>query len=269
MEYLTASFIAVLTLAAAVPGAYAGTTIESHDDVGGSSTVKIQGFQARIDNGNDSGYMLIDMRADKVYSVSNDDRMVLDASSPIPPDEDPYGAGQGGTPPAPTVTKVGSGPTIAGFPTIHYRIMVGEEHCYDEYLAPKPLENHEVLRFTQTMSKWSSRLRRNTAPSSEVDDACDAVVDALNEQYPTLGIPMRTVDGAGTVIHEVTRIQGGETFPARLFKLPAEYPVITQRDLVRRVQKLQDSDTPQAEPDQMEEMQQNMEDMLRQMQEQE
>lgn len=258
------TLLALLTLTAA---AHAGTVIQSRDDVGGTSTVKIEGDMARIDNGDDSGHMLIDMKTRKVYAINDDDHMVLDASTPMPA---PQSSGGEITPPtSPTVTKVGDGPKIAGYPTIHYRVLVGNETCFDEYLAKQPLENKDVLHFTQMMSRWTHQQRVSMGAMYADEDECDAAEGTVTEQYPKLGIPMRTVDSAGTVIHEITLIQSKESFPSNIFKLPTDYPVLTKKELMERMQETPSGDDQTTNPDQLEEMQQNMQEMYDEMRQQE
>jgi hypothetical protein len=250
-----------------LPGV-AGTLIESRDDVGGSSTVKIETTHVRIESGDDSGYMLIDMKNNKVYSVSNDDHMVIDASTPV--DMGPADTEQTDVPhTAPTITKIGKGPRIAGYSTVHYKVSVGDQHCYDEYLASKPLENKDVKNFTAMMSKWSSEQRKYAGGMYEDEDECDAAESVVTDQYTKLGIPMRTVDSAGTVIHEITRIQTGVSFPSSVFTPPKEYPVVTQQELMKRLQGSPGGDTQVDDPDQLEEMQQNIQEMFDRMQQQE
>ncbi len=257
--------LALTAMVASLP-AIAGTLIESQDDVGGTSTVKIESTHVRIDSGDDSGYMLIDMKNNKVYSVSNDDRMVIDASTPV--DMGQADMEQVATA-APTITKIGDGPKIAGYLTVHYKIAVGGEDCYDEYLAVKPLENIDVKHFTEMMSKWSSEQRKHSSSMFEDEDECDAAESVVMDKYTTLGIPMRTVDSAGTVIHEITRIQSGVTFPSSVFIQPKEYPVVTQQDLMKRMQNSPSGDSQESDPDQVEEMQQNIQEMFDRMQQQE
>lgn len=246
----------------------AGTLIESRDDVGGSSTVKIAGMHVRIDSGDDSGYMLIDIKNNKVYSVSNDDHMVIDASTPV--DMGPADMEQTDIfHTAPSITKVGKGPRIAGYPTVHYQVAVGDQHCFDEYLAAKPLENKDVKNFTEMMSKWSSEQRKRAGGMFEDEDECDAAESIVMDHYTSLGIPMRTVDSAGTIIHEITRIQTGISFPSSVFIPPKEYPIVTQQELMKRLQGSPGGDSQESDPDQLEEMQQNIQEMFDRMQQQE
>ena len=266
MNAVWSTALALTAMVISLPGV-AGTSIESRDDVGGSSTVKIENTHVRIDSGDESGYMLIDMKNNKVYSVSNDDHMVIDASTPVNMSQ--ADAEQAPPPPTPTITKIGKGPNVAGYPTVHYKISVGDEHCYDEYLAAKPLENKDVKNFTEMMSKWSSEQRKHSSGMFEDEDECDAAESVVTDRYTTLGIPMRTVDSAGTVIHEIIRIQSGESFPSSVFTPPKEYPIVTQQDLMKRMQESPGGDAEESDPDQVEEMQQNIQEMFDRMQQQE
>lgn len=244
------------------PLAYGGTMLQGRDDAGGVTIIKIEDRQARIETGDDSGYMLVHMGTGKVYSVNNEVRMVLDVSSAPPsPPGTPDGAQT-----APTVTKVGRGPVIAGYPTVRYRVKVGDTRCFDDYLAPEALHNQEIRRFVQAMADWTARLH-NTVISD--DDECDAAADALNQRYSRLGIPMRTVDDAGTVIHEITRIQTGSTYPSSIFELPRDYPVMTQEELINRMNNMENEGEVQAPSGQLDELQEDSRDMLRRLMEEE
>lgn len=267
MNTVWSTALGLTAMSLALP-AIAGTLIESRDDVGGSSTVKIAATHVRIDSGDDSGYMLIDMKNNKVYSVSNDDHMVIDASTPA--NMGPADMEQTDIPhTTPSITKVGKGPRIAGYATVHYKVSVGDQHCFDEYLAAKPLNNKDVKHFTEMMSRWSGQQRKYAGSMFEDEDECDAAETIVTDQYSKLGIPMRTMDSAGTVVHEITRIQTGVSFPSSVFTPPKEYPVVTQQELMKRMEEGTGGDTQEDDPDQLEEMQQNIQEMFDRMQQQE
>lgn len=259
MKAVTVGLLAAVVFA---PLAHGGIMLEGRDDAGGVNVIKIDGSRARVEGGDDSGYMLVHMKEHKVYSVNSDARMVLDVSTAPPASQ----ANPNDTGPSPTVTKVGPGPTIAGYPTIQYRVKVGDVSCFDDYLAPKALQNPEIRDFLQAMADWTARLHGGGTTD---EDECDAVADAMNERYPTLGIPMRTVDPAGTVIHEITRIEKDTTFPSSIFELPEGYPVMTQDELLKRMQNMDNQDQPGSPPGQLDEMQQDTQDMLQRLLEQE
>lgn len=252
--------VGLLAAAMLAPLAHGGTLIQGRDDTGGVTEIKIADGSARIETGDDSGYMLVHMAAAKVYSVNTEQQMVLDVSSAPP------GPAGDGTAPTPTVTKVGQGPTIAGYATVQYRVAVGTEHCFDDYLAPKALEDEDIRGFLQAMADWSQRLH-GAGPADE--DECDAVADAMNGRYPHLGVPMRTVDAAGTVVHEITRIKSGTSFPGGIFDLPADFPVLTQEQLMKRMRKQDEQGDLQPPAGHLDEMQEDSQDMLQRLLEQE
>lgn len=216
--------------------ASADVMIETVSADGASSRILITDTRARIETGNDGYYLLLDLDAGTILAVNEQDRIAMDMKSPIPQRSE-HGDMILDLPPLNVrLTERRDGPVIAGFATIHYRVMVDDIHCYDEYLAPALLEDKAIRRFVAAMSEGSDNapmraLIRLTDPSR----TCEAADDLIDDHYPLAGVPLRTLDAKGRVVHEVRQI----TFDARhdpaLFRLPAGYPVLSRDEVMQRM----------------------------------
>ena len=129
-----------------------------------------------------------------------------------------------------------AGPTIAGYATIHYRVTVGGQHCFDEYLAPATLEVPAIRRFSAAMAASThDEERRVLLQLTAPERLCEAAEDLIDDHYPRLGIPLRTLDAQGRVIHRVTRIQLDAGHDAALMRVPADYEVLTRAEVMARM----------------------------------
>ena len=231
------SYLAGLCLAFACGGAAAGVVIDSVDDSGNPTKVSIDGERARIDGGNRDFYMLLDLKGGTVYAVSPNDRIVINLSNSPTRQAIHRALGMKEAEfPRATVEKVGAGPKIAGQETMQYRVSMQAAHCFDEYLAPAPLNIAPVRRFLEVMAAASDQNESLMAAllAAGEPNLCEAAGDDVDDQYQTLGIPMRTVLADGSVTHEITKVDLDATVPAASLELPPDYPVVTRQDLRNR-----------------------------------
>lgn len=219
-----------------VPAAFAGVTIESTSTDGSTGRVLISGNLARVETGRQDFWLLLDLDAGTILAVNDADRIAMDMRSPIPQRVE-HGSMEIETPPL--VVRLEhhrEGPVIAGFETEHYRIMVNDVHCYDEFLAPGALEDSSIRSFVAAMSEGSDNEPQRvlillTAP----DRICEAADDLIDDHYPVAGIPMRTLNAKGDLVQEITRIAFEQTHAPALFRLPDGYPVLTRTEVMERM----------------------------------
>ncbi len=227
--------------------ARAGVLITSQEADQGRSEVAISGDWARIDHDGWPIYMLIDMGNRHVYAVSPQDHQIVDLTTPPPPPSQhaAEAIAKVGQPKA-TVEKVGDGPVIAGYRTTRYRVSVDGHYCYDEYLALAPLEDPQIRRFVRALS-LASQTEPGTALEIAIDPSriCQAADNLVDDQYSTLGIPMRTVSPDQTVIHRITAIRHIGEFEPDFFELPADYPRLSRRQAQEQAQARLDPNDPQ------------------------
>ncbi|HFD92275.1 MAG TPA: hypothetical protein ENJ22_03205 [Gammaproteobacteria bacterium] len=241
MRYL---ILLSLLFTAAASGA---TRITSVDASGESRTVLIGKDFARIDRAIPGGYMLVDLNEKKAYAVDTEKGFIMDLDTPFVERSAHGRTDLSSETPDIRLTQQGAGPVINRYATRHYRVYVEDRFCFDEYLAPAPLDKPGVRRFLEIMAGLSTS-------SDEVEltmlfegvDPCEIAADSVDDQYATHGIPMRTVRD-GRKVHEITRIESGVELPADFFVLPAGYPVLSRQEVQERLSRKGFSDAEMAE----------------------
>ncbi len=234
MRYIILLSIFFATTAATT--ALGAILIESVGESGTPGTVQIEGDYARINHAITEGYMLLDLANDRVYAINVRDQYSMDLSTP-PAQRSPHGSTNiSENAPEIKLEKQGNGPIINNYATEHYRVFVKGKYCFDEYLAVQPVANPQIQRFLQVVSRLStSREEIKLAILFDDIDPCEIAADSIDDQYPSRGIPMRTVRADGSVIHEIRRIQTGVELPAGTFDLPSEYPLLSRQEVQDRI----------------------------------
>ena len=209
--------------------------IESVDDQGEHTRVLIDDGRARIDAGSMGGYMLINLEDGNAYAVNHSERAVLDLHSPLPGSDLHIAEHTGSPAPLPVINfnMIGKGPVIAGYQTTHYKVDIDGRHCFDEYLSEQLLATPNVKRFIEIISK-STDTYSDMEAAFEADTPCKSADALVDDYYPKLGIPMRTIDSNGKVSHEITRVDTGIEPPAGTFTSPPGYKKVTRSELVKR-----------------------------------
>jgi len=235
MKSINSIIVGVAAVTLVLP-VFAATLIESTDGAGDNVAIRIAKDMARIDSSDLEGYMLMDMDKDKVYAVTTDEKIVIDLSLPAGNDINTVGAKPAGmNRPQAIFDKQGDGPEIAGYSTVHYKVMMGDTHCFDEYLSKQAIGNSEILRFIQMMARESqAREKMGMTEYFAADNPCETAEEVMDDQYLTLGIPLRTLDNHGVTIHEVSRIQNDVSFSDDMFELPEDFPVVTRAEMLQR-----------------------------------
>ncbi|MDR2876584.1 MAG: hypothetical protein LBV36_00865 [Chromatiales bacterium] len=235
MHSINASVAALIALACIPTITYADVVISSVHSNDTPTRVLIASDMARIDTG-DSIYLLINLRSSKMYAIDDAGRYAMDMSSPIPTRQE-HGELNTSAVPLPTVRfePRGKGPQIAGFATEHYRVSVNGQHCFDEFLAPTALKQAPIQRFIETMSAASHNdEKRALMQLTEPTRICEAAADIIDDYYPRLGIPLRTQDTLGRVIHNITAIDLNAPHDAAALRMPEGYEMLTRAELAAR-----------------------------------
>ncbi len=196
--------------------------------------VLISDQMARIDRNGSDIHILLDLERRQAFAIDDTRRYAMDMQSPMPTRSEHGELNTAQVPPPLIRFERGrAGPTIAGYATVHYRVTVGGQHCFDEYLAPAALEVPAISRFVSTMSASThDEERRVLIQLTAAERLCEAVEDLIDDHYPRLGIPMRTLDAQQRVIHRVTRIELDAEHDPALLRVPAEYEVLTRADVM-------------------------------------
>lgn len=204
---------------------------------GGTSRVTIRADLARIDGADAESYLLLDLATRRILAVDAREHFAMDLATPRQPrSEHAQTAAAGLAPPEVRLEDAGPGPDIAGYPTRRYRVLVDGEHCHDEYLASAPLAEAGIRRFIEIMAAASDdRDNRVLTQLTEPARLCEVIDDLIDDHYPHLGIPLKSVARDGTVTHEITRIRLDAPAQPALLELPAGYPVLTRDQVADRL----------------------------------
>jgi hypothetical protein len=250
--------LAALCLPAVATIVHADTVIESVDSRLNEIRVSIGKDGARIERADSPVHVLIDFDAQSIHAVDTSQRYAMDMKSPAPSKADHGDFNFASVaPPVIRMERMGAGPAIAGFDTMHYRVLVDGRRCFDEYLAPAALDDEGIRQFIRTMAAGTNDVeQRVLIQLTEPERLCDAVTDLIDDQYPRLGIPLRTLDAKGREVHRVTRIDAGASHDPAMFRIPAGYEILTRAQVMER-------EAPQSDPQDIEERQQRLEQLMR------
>jgi hypothetical protein len=255
--FLHRFFVLALALPLAAT-AHAGALIESVDSGLSQIRVSVGSEGARIERSDSAVHVLLDFETQGIHAVDTGQRYAMDMTSPatsrLEHGEFDFTSV---APPNVRLERMGAGPQIAGYETVHYRILVDGRRCFDEYLAPAALDNKDIRRFIQTMAAGTDDPeQRVLVQLIEPDRLCDAVTDLIDDHYPRLGIPLRTLDARGREIHRVTRIETGISHDGAMFRIPEGYEILTRAQVMAR-------EAPQHDPKDLEQRQRRLEQLMR------
>lgn len=229
-------------LLAASPAVLAGTLIESRDADGGVQRVLIDPPLAKVETGEPGSFLWLDLAKGKALAVSTEEKQMLDLSAMLSGGHDRPAPPRKG----PALVEAGPGPDIAGFPTVRYKLMAGDELCYEEFLSPKALEKAKAAELVRALAKLSQEdLPHEEA--MEAENTCYTVERLAERQYEKLGLPLRTVTADGDVIHEVVTLHVDHDFPENTFALPTDYEVLDPKQLLQRAMEDMGQDADESE----------------------
>lgn len=217
--------------------AAAGVVIESVNKHQQRSKVSIDEQRARIDSGSPDGYMLMDLASGKSYTVNHLEGVVIDLESAVATSEHITNAVKDRMMPTVELVKQGDGPLINGYPTVHYRVTInGSIDCSDEYLSLRAVENPVIKRFVAAMAKGSDGAENIIMASLFGDQQmCEAAADIIDDEYAEKGLPMRSVDQQGMVIHEITSITTAVALTNEEMTIPAGYDLLSREQMRERI----------------------------------
>ena len=207
-------------------GLQAATLMEMESE-GETMKIWFQGAKMRMEA--EGAYMLMDWEANKMYMVSPEEGMAMDMSHIMA--AQPKGGVDSG--PRPVVSKVGGGPEIAGYDTVHYKISVEGEHCQDIYVSKKAYKDLDAEDLFDRIQKLSDTDMEEMAEWG--GGPCDYAEKGLD--LAELGFPMRTeyVESGG--FDEVRRIVPDAGQPDGGFDVPAGLEVMDMSQMMQYMQR--------------------------------
>ena len=244
--------------------AFAAVLIESKQGNGSIDKVYIKGAQVRIDSSAEPGYVLINTDKGTMHAVNHTEKQIMDIGEAISqnkqemPNKNKYNI---------KFTRKGSGPTIAGYSTTHYVVMVNGQKCSDEYTSKKMMNDLGVEKtFKKLMAMFKDLVPDMSGMMNQ--DPCMAAEQQISENYMKHGFPMRSVNKDGSLETEVVRIKKKASVPAGGFDFPKGYKMVDMSQMMQGMPAM-----PQMSPEQMkamenmdpEKMKQLMDQMMEEM----
>lgn len=220
-KILIAGFVGALAYSATLNAA---TLIEMADD-GEVMKMWLEGTKLRQDA--EGGYVIMDWDAGKWYFVNLDGGMVIDLSHMLSAKSGTGGPGQGVD--GASVDKVGGGPTIAGYDTVHYEISIDGEPCQDIFVSTKAMRDigsNDVFERLQSMDQDDDE---------DMDFGYGSPCDQADQAYDLskLGFPMRIEETESGEVFEVRRIEVDAKLPDGGFELPAGMQIMDMSQMMQ------------------------------------
>lgn len=215
---------------------YAAVLLETKTpDDANLGRIWFEGSNLRVDFSG-GGYLLIDTKANKRYMVNDAEKQVMEMPVASTQEFASMLADRGGKRELAKITieRQGKGPSIAGYDTEHYVVKADGKKCSDEYLAKDVLKNADVKQLMQTMQSLNEG--EDASAIASLGPCVVQAEQALEKQYETLGLPLRSVDADGTITSEVVSIKTGVAAPKGAFTLPAGYTRVSMEDLIKQMQ---------------------------------
>lgn len=219
-----AGFLGALMYAA---GLDAATLVEMVDLDGEGARMWFEGAKMRQEA--EGGYVLMDWDARKMYLVSLEDGMAMDMSHMLAPKP---GGGDGGRGVDASIDKVGDGPRIAGYDTVHYEISVGGEHCRDVFVSAKAMRDMASKDLVERLQQMESSDMEEM--DTEWGSPCDHADQAVD--FTELGFPLRTVYVESGEVDEVRRIVLDAGTPDGGFEVPAGMQIVDMSQMMQMMQ---------------------------------
>ncbi len=195
---------------------------------GTASTMWLEGAKLRQDT--EGGYVLMDWDARTVYMVNTAEGMAIDVSHMLAakPGADNSKRGVDGA----SVDKVGDGPKIAGYDTVHYEISIHGEPCQDIFVSKKAMRDvgaADIFDRLQSMDQDDD---------DDMDYGYGNPCDEADQAYDLskIGFPLRIEEMESGEVFEVRRIEVDAKLPDGGFALPAGLQIMDMSQLMQMYQ---------------------------------
>ncbi len=212
----------------------AATYMETNLTNGATSLYWIGKRYVHIRPGDVPGTVLVDMEANRQYMINHDQQLVIELTDSgnlmktppglIPPELQR----QMEQKPSVEFIRKGQGPEIVGYATTRYEVRAGGKVCNEQYLSVAVLKNLEIKRFYDAS-------RRLSPKRGFQFDPCEQAEPEIENRYPTLGLPLRTIAPSGAVKKEILTIKTGIEAPEGTFEFPDDYRRTTLQQMMKEM----------------------------------
>lgn len=218
---------AVLLILSFLSMAEAATFIELRDDEGTIQRMWIEGGMLRVDADEMEGYAVVDMASGRMFMVNHEERLVIEMDPALPVSPADRQAPRS-KPAEIRLIKKGAGPKIAGYATEHYILTADGKTCGEEFVSRQALQDTGLQKLLRNLA-----VMPGLEPSGAGADPCENAEYYLEQELVTIGLPLRSIDRAGIIESEVSRIRKGAEIPEVGFDPPAGYSRMNFGDILQ------------------------------------
>lgn len=242
--------LSAITLSLITFSSLNAATVVEIQDAHDMTTVMTDGEMARMDMPG-TEYVVVEMKANKIKYVSPQDKevMLIDANK-IP-------SGSEAQNPVVRLSKLGPGPTIAGYDTEKFSLTANDQQCAVVYGSDDAAGAEGISELLSVMQTMAEKQRSMMGGFAGMVDDCTRAEMNIADHVKTVGVPMR-VEKNGKKVSEVKSIKVSVDLPKDTFAIPADYKTVTMQQKMAAAQQQMQQYKQQYQP--------QMQDMMRQMQ---
>lgn len=196
------------------------TLIEQRD--GDSTTIMyVDGVQMRTEFAGKTAYVLINMGKRQFFNVDPKRKTAVDMSSMMWTAVDSEDSNSE-IKVAPSLDKMGDGPMIAGYSTVHYALKANGKTCQEWYASKDAFKDSGLSKMWEEYGEvWKEM-------GAETDNACDIAEREMHDPWKT-GWTLKTVNREREHVGqftEVLRIEKDVAVPPGGFDVPSDYKIV-------------------------------------------
>jgi len=190
----------------------------------------IEHNMARFNGAQKHNYQLINLDTHKTYNINTRQGTALDmsisANVPVPKKVKL---------PKVQLKKIGGGPKIASYATLHYQLLANGKLCENLFVSPKASKLEGMKTLIGVMGEMANASKG--AMLSAGGTPCRIASTLIFEKFARIGILMKSVNTQGQVTLEITRIETDVALDGAYFDIPKGIEVMTLQNLMRRMRK--------------------------------
>jgi|GEM_PF-3489560 len=215
---------------------HAATVIKWQNKQKGVQEVVINASYARLQHNDSEDFTLLDRQADTLYRVDQKRQLIIETNITEKRAEAKKNYSQ--------LQKVDAylkpskqGQTIAQQESQAYTMLVDMFSCSEEFFSKQALTIEYMPIFIELMTIINAiqHIQMQKIPFIHLHP-CQLAYMHLQEEFKTLGVPMKTVLKNGQVHHELLSIKTKRIIPPSFFKLP-KYKKVTDKAMKKVLEK--------------------------------
>lgn len=226
--------ILIITLALLLSSPIHADTVIEFKNQDNESQFLTNGKMARVNTRGTDDYFLVNFDKNTIYSVTPEKKQVNNISDSVP-----SLSGIGRPSISLKLKPLGKGPTIAGYPTIRYRLLANGEYCGSIYASREALQGTAVENMFDTIKSMADNHLQSLGGFAALIPVCQMAQMELANKLKEIGAPMRMQNTEGGIHSEITRIVKNADVGAENYAFPAKYEMVSSMgETIESAQKL-------------------------------